>query len=273
MFDIIIIGGGPAGLSAAITARMRGKSVTVISNSRTESGLYKAPEIDNYPGLPGISGAELSGKLTAHATGMGAELITGRVATVLPMGNEIHVNVGSEIMTAKSLILATGVIQSSVFPGETELLGRGVSYCATCDGMLYRGKKVCVVNLSPEAEHEADFLSSIGCDVTVLTTKKIKINGDNSGGQDRVTSITADGEDYPCDGVFILRQTIAPDSLLPGIETENKHIKVDRSMRTNIPGVFAAGDCTGTPYQIAKATGEGQLAVLSAVDYLAKLKD
>jgi thioredoxin reductase (NADPH) len=268
MFDIIVIGGGPAGLSAAITARMRGKSVAVISNSRTESGLYKASEIDNYPGLPGVSGAELSGKMTAHATGMDAELITGRVGTILPVGSEIHVNMGSEIMTAKSLILATGVIQSSVFPGEAELLGRGVSYCATCDGMLFRGKKVCVINLAPGAEHEADFLSSIGCDVTVLTTKNIKIKGEG-----RVEAITADGEEYPCDGVFILRQTIAPDSLLPGIETENKHIKVDRAMRTNIPGVFAAGDCTGTPYQIAKAAGEGQIAVLSAVDYLEKLKD
>ena len=266
MHDIIIIGDGPAGLSAAITARMRGKDVIIISKNRTESGLYKAVEIGNYPGLPGISGAELSGKLVMHASGMGVEIVEGRVTTILPMGKEINVSYGTEFVSAKSVILATGVVQSSVFPGEAELLGSGVSYCATCDGMLYRGKKVCVVCLSPDAEEEADFLESIGCEVTRLNTKKITVNGDN-----KVTSITADGEEIPCDAVFILRKTIAPDTLLPGLETDNGHIKTDRAMKTNIPGVFAAGDCVGTPYQVAKAIGEGQVAVLSAVDYLAHL--
>lgn len=266
MFDILIVGSGPAGLSAAITARMREKSVAVISNNRTDSGLYKAVEIGNYPGLPGISGAELSGKFTMHAQGMGAELILGRVTTILPMGKEITVSYGSEIASTKSLILATGIIQTSVFPGETELLGSGVSYCATCDGMLFKGKKVCVVCLSPDAEQEADFLESIGCLVTRLKTKNITVNGEG-----KVTSVTADGEEIACEGVFILRQTIAPDSLLTGLETDKGHIRVDRDMKTNIPGVFAAGDCTGTPYQVAKAVGEGQIAVLSAIEYLSHI--
>lgn len=266
MYDIVIVGNGPAGLSAAITARMREKKVVVISNSSADSGLSKAAEVGNYPGLPGISGAELSGKMLLHAEGMGTELITGRVTTILPMGSEINVGYGTEFVTGKALILATGVIQASVFPGEKELLGSGVSYCATCDGMLYRGKKVVVVTLSPDAEEEAEFLSSIGCDVTKVKTRKVVVNG-----EDRVTSVTVDGEDIPCEGVFILRQTIAPTSLLPGLETDKGHIRVDRSMKTNIPGVFAAGDCVGTPYQVSKATGEGQIAVLSAVDYLAHL--
>ena len=264
MADIIVVGSGPAGLSAAITARMREKSVLVISNNRTESGLYKAAEIGNYPGLPGVSGADLSEKLVEHALGMGAELVSGRVTTVLPIGEELSVSYGSEIASAKCLILATGIIQSAVFPGEKELLGSGVSYCATCDGMLFRGKKVCVVALSPEADEEADFLESIGCQVTRLKTRNIKVNGEG-----RVSSVTADGEDIPCEGVFILRATIAPSALVPGLETEKNHIKVDRAMKTNIPGVFAAGDCIGTPYQVVKAAGEGQLAALSAVDYLA----
>jgi thioredoxin reductase (NADPH) len=264
MEDIIIVGSGPAGLSAAITGRMRGKSVAVISNSRADSGLWKAAEIGNYPGLPGISGAELSDKLFSHAQSMGAALLTGRVTTILNMGKEISVGYGAEFISGKCLILATGIVQASVFPGETALLGSGVSYCATCDGMLYRGKKVCVVCLSPDAEEEADFLASIGCEVTRLKTKNIVVNGEG-----KVSSITADGITIPCDGVFILRQTIAPGTLLPGLETEKGHIKVDKSMKTNIPGVFAAGDCTGTPYQVAKAAGEGQIAVLSAADYLA----
>ncbi len=272
MYDIVIVGGGPAGLSAAITARMRGKTVAVISNNRTESGLYKAVEIGNYPGLPGISGAELSSKLSMHAAGMGAELIGGRVTSILPVGKEITVGYGSEILTAKSLILAIGIVQASVFPGEAELLGRGVSYCATCDGMLYKGKKVVVVALSPEAEEEAEFLTSIGCEVTTVKTKKIAVNSEGAEGMKKVVSVTADGTDIPCEAVFILRETIAPGSLLPGLETEKGHIKTDRAMRTNLPGVFAAGDCTGAPYQVAKAVGEGQVAVLSAVDYLAHLE-
>ena len=116
MVDIIVIGSGPAGLSAAITARMREKSVLIISNNRTESGLAKAAEIGNYPGMPGISGADLSAKLAMHALGVGAELQTGRVTTVLPIGEDLNVSYGTEIAASKTLILATGVVQTSVFP-------------------------------------------------------------------------------------------------------------------------------------------------------------
>lgn len=265
MYDILIVGGGPAGLSAAITAKMRGKSAAILSNDRTDSGFYRAREIGNYPGLPGLSGAELSEKFVSHALGMGATITTGRVNAVLPAGGQIYVSYGSETASAKALILALGVIQTSVFPGEAEFLGRGVSYCATCDGMLYRGKKVCVVCLAPDSEREADHLSSIGVEVVKLATADLSIIGD-----DRVTSVMADGEEIPCSGVFILRQTIAPDSLMPGLTTQNGHIWTDASMATNIPGIFAAGDCTGAPYQVAKAAGEGQVAALSAAEYIDK---
>ena len=262
MHDIIIIGSGPAGLSAAITARIRGKSVLVVSNDRTKTGLYKAKAVENYPGLPAITGSELSDRLFYHAASMGAELATGRVSTILHTGDAFNVGYGMEIAMAKCLILATGVMQSSEFPGEQKLLGRGVSYCATCDGMLYRGKRVCVVCLSDEAEAEADYLTSIGCAVTKTKSNKIAVNG-----EEKVSSITADGEEIPCDGVFILRKTILPASLIPGLEAQGSSISVDRKMRTSIPGVFAAGDCVGAPYQIAKAVGEGQVAVLSAVEF------
>lgn len=267
VYDIVVIGSGPAGLSAAITARMRSKSVAVISNLRTGSGLYKAPKVDNYPGFPAISGAELLNKFSLHAAGTGAEIIQGRVTSILPMGEQFGVSYGSEIAAAKAVILATGVVQTSLFPGEEALLGSGVSYCATCDGMLYRGKKVCVVCLSPDAEEEAAFLESIGCEVVRLTTKNIVINGEH-----KVASVMADGVEIPCDGVFILRPSIAPATLVPGLLTAGGHIQVDPRMRTNIPGIFAAGDCTGAPYQVAKAVGEGLVAALSAVEYLAGAK-
>ena len=266
MLDIVIIGNGPAGLSAAITARQRGKTATIIANDRTQSGLYRASEVDNYPGLPKISGADLSDKLTEHALAMGAELIAGRVSTILPMGGSFGVGYGTQILSAKCVILATGVAQTATFPGEAELLGRGVSYCATCDGMLFRGRRVCVVCLSPEAESEADYLESIGCDVVRVMTNKVTVNGG-----DTLKSITADGEEILCDGVFILRRTIAPNAMLPGLELAGGHIKVDAAMRTSIPGAFAAGDCIGKPYQIAKATGEGLIAALSAAEYIAEL--
>jgi thioredoxin reductase (NADPH) len=267
MYDVIIIGSGPAGLSAAITARARGKSALVISNNRAESGFYKAREIDNYPGFPGVSGAELSGKLAAHAQGAGAALVLGRVTAAMASKSGVSVSYGGEAETSRTLILALGIVQTAVFPGETELLGRGVSYCATCDGMLYRGKRIAVVCLSPEAESEAEYLRSIGCEVTALTTDKIRVNGDA-----RVESVTTPDGAIPCDGVFILRKTIAPATLLPGLALEDGHIAVNRGMSAGIPGVFAAGDCAGAPYQIAKAVGEGQIAALSAVKYIDEVK-
>jgi len=261
MYDVIIVGGGPAGLSAAISVRQRGKTVAVISNDSSKSGLYKAKEVGNYPGLPMISGLELLKKLTDHASGMGAELITGRVNTILPIGSSFSVGVGTEILTSRSVILATGITQTSLFPGEAELLGRGVSYCATCDGMLFRGKRVCIVCLTPEAWEEAGYLESIGCEVVRLETKNVKVNGEQF-----VTSVTADGEEIECAGVFIMRQTVAPYLMLANLEIEDGHIRASSTGETNIPGAFAAGDCVGAPYQIAKAVGQGQVAAMSALD-------
>ncbi|MDR2421456.1 MAG: FAD-dependent oxidoreductase [Oscillospiraceae bacterium] len=263
MYDILIIGSGPAGLSAAITARARGKSVAVISNSAAESGLCRAPLIANYPGLPGMSGAELSDRLVSHARGLGAAIITGRVVSALPLKGGFSVGWGGEFESGGALILALGAVQTSVFPGETELLGRGVSYCATCDGMLYRGKRVVVVPLAPDAGAEAGYLRSIGCLVTEVTADDIEILGG-----DKVKSVSADGESIPCDGVFILRETVAPSALLRGIETRGGYIKTDETMSASVRGVFAAGDCAGGVKQIAKAVGEGQRAAFSAISYI-----
>ncbi|HHU22334.1 MAG TPA: NAD(P)/FAD-dependent oxidoreductase [Clostridiales bacterium] len=264
--DIIIVGGGPAGLSAAMTARNRAKSVIVISNPAEASGLYKAERVDNYPGLPQIKGADIHGAMLSHALALGAEFITKRVISAMPSGNGFFVSAGADFYECRALIVATGIVQSSAYPGEKELLGRGVSYCATCDGMLYRGKKVAVIGLSSDAEEEADFLRGIGCEVLYFNKpQKYQIIGG-----DKVEALSAAGTEHKVEGVFILRNTLAVSSLLPGIEMEDNHIKVGRDMSTSVPGLFAAGDCTGRPYQIAKAVGEGNVAALSAVAWLDK---
>ena len=179
---------------------------------------------------------------------------------------------------ARAVVLAAGVARGKKFAGEAELLGRGVSYCATCDGMLYRGKPVAVVGRSPDAPEEANFLKNLGCQVTYLAPKRpealdadipfVQTGTVSIQGQLTVTGLTANGESIPCAGVFILRPAVAPTDLLPTLATANGAIQVDRSMATNLPGVFAAGDCTGAPYQIAQAAGEGQVAALSACAYL-----
>lgn len=267
MYDIIIIGGGPAGVSAALTAKHRNKNVLVISNGAEQSNLWKAKSLENYPGMSNPSGEEMLKTFRKQLDEAGIEVVTGRALNALSMGETFSVSVGQDYYDCKALILTVGITQQSTYPGETEYLGRGVSYCATCDGMLYRGKKIAVIGLNEEAESEAEFLRSIGCEVTYFDkkTKKYEIKG-----ADVVTELIADDASYPVDGIFILRSTIAPSSFLAGLETENNHIAADSSAKTSVKGVFAAGDCVGRPYQIARAVGQGNTAALSACEYLDK---
>jgi len=264
MYDCIIIGSGPAGLSAAITLRSRKNSVAVISNDRRASGLYKAARVDNYPGLPGVSGAHLSDVFYKHAVSAGAEIIDGRVTSCVRGKNGFAVSYGQNTAEAKSLILAVGALQTAALPGEAEFLGKGVSYCATCDGMLYRKRKVVIASYSAVFDEEIAYLREIGCDVVAVTeSKDVVIRGEI-----KVTSCEIAGAEYECDCVFILRKTVAPSAMLPKIETAGGYIKVDSAMKTNIDGVFAAGDCTGDPKQISKAVGDGQKAAFSAMTYI-----
>lgn len=263
MYDIIIIGGGPAAVSAALTARNRNKSAAVIANKSETTHLYKAEHITNYPGLKG-SGSEISEVLRRQLEESGAEIIEGRAMNAMSLGKSFGVAVGSEFYEAKAIILCTGMSRNPLCSGETEFLGRGVSYCATCDGMLYRGKTVAVIGDGEECEKDVEFLESIGCTVLHFSAKS-KIN--ISGGM-KADTLTVGGTEYKVDGIFILADKVTSTSLVPGIELENGVIKVDRRMNTNIPGVFAAGDCTGTPYQMAKAVGEGNIAALSACDFI-----
>lgn len=265
-YDVIIIGAGPAGVSAALTLANRGKSVCVVSNPPDTSKLYLAEQVTNYPGISG-TGKELVEVFRRQLTESGAKIVQGRALSAASLGKTVGVAVGSDFYEAKALIAATGISRSPLCSGETEFLGRGVSYCATCDGMLYRGKRVAVIGEGEEFESDVAFLKEIGCDVICFNKGRFEI----SGGM-KADTLRVNGEEYKVDCIFVLKDTIAADSLITGIETENGKIRVDGKMATNIPGIFACGDCTGGPYQVAKAAGEGNIAALAVCDYLDKIK-
>lgn len=265
-YDVLVIGGGPAGLSAAVNVRARGKSVLVVSNPPEESPLWRAEMVENHLGMPHRSGAEMLTEFRRHAGAAGAEFRTGKVLSTVRSGEDWYVSIGSDMENARALVLAAGVARGRKFPGEEKFLGRGVSYCATCDGMLYRGKPVAVLGYSDTARREADFLAGIGCSVTYFDHPKAC----SVEGGDRVSSVTCDGETLPVEGVFLLRPTMAPTDLFPGLALEQGYVKVDRKMATNLPGLFAAGDCTGGPLQVSKAVGEGLIAGQSAAAWVSQ---
>ena len=268
LYDIIVIGGGAAAASAVLTAKNRGKTVAVVCNGPETSSLYRAEWITNYPGLPPMSGREMTELFRRQIEENATDLIEGRALNAMPMEEGFGVAVGNEFFQCRALIIAAGITREKLYPGEGEYLGRGVSYCATCDGMLYRGKTVAVVGSGREAEEDAAFLEGIGCRVL-----RFAENGryEIKGGM-KADTLVFRGEEHKVDGVFIIKDTVSVTRLVPGLEYRDGGIVTDRSMATSVPGVFAAGDCTGKPFQLAKAAGEGNVAALSACEYMSTLK-
>lgn len=267
-YDVMVVGGGPAGLSAAQNVRARGRTVLVVSNPLEENPLWKAERVDNYLGLPGVSGAELLTAFRRHAEAAGAEFQEGKALSALRSGEDWYVSAGNTMAQAKAVVLAAGAARGKKFPGEAELLGRGVSYCATCDGMLYRGKRVAVLGWTPSAKKEAAFLEGVGCEVAYFDRPRdCAVLG-----AEKVEAVRCDGAEEAVEGVFLLRPAMAPGDLFPGLAAEGGFVTVDRELRTNLPGVFAAGDCTGGPLQVSKAVGEGLIAGQKAAAFAAALK-
>ncbi|MCD8364316.1 MAG: NAD(P)/FAD-dependent oxidoreductase [Clostridiales bacterium] len=280
MYDTAIIGSGPAGLSAALNLKLHNKNIIWFGSGDLSIKVEKSEKIANYPGLGMISGAELNRRFAEQMEQMDLSLTDRMVTTVLPMGESFQLLAENEIYEAKTLLLATGAVSGKGFPGEAEFLGRGVSYCATCDGFLYKGKTIAVFCQDPRYEHEVEYLAGLAMKVYYFTSyagsemdlpnaerllKPIKeVTGDR-----KVSAVClTDGSEIPVDGLFCLRNAVAPTALLPGLQMDGAHIVVDRRMRTNLPGCFAAGDCTGRPYQIAKAVGEGNVAAHTILDFL-----
>ena len=285
MYDCIIIGTGPAGLSAALNLKTYKKSFVWFGSKSLSDKVRKAEKITNYPGFPELTGQELFAHFEDHIQSAGLEITEKTVTNVMSAGNYYMVLADNEIYEAKTLILAMGVMTAKLLKGEDELLGRGVSYCATCDGMFYKDKEIAVLCNDPKYEHEVEYLADLAAKVTYfplfsdsqVKKENVTISKDfpvEVNGIDRVTGLTLkSGEILSVDGVFCLRNAIALSNLIPELEIENGHIVVDRAQKTNLPGCFAAGDCTGRPYQYTKAVGEGNVAAHSCISYLAEIAE
>ena len=281
IYDAAVVGTGPAGLSAALNLKIHNKSFIWIGSKELSGKVEKAELVRNYPGLPAISGAALNEAFRTHAAQMGLEIHEAMVNMIVPMKDHYALSAGADFFEAKAVVLATGVAAVGALPGEEALVGRGVSYCATCDGGLYRGKTIAAIVNNPRFEHEVKYLAELAAKVYFLPTYKNP--GEMPGnverpaaraagieGEARVSGVTlTNGETLSVDGVFCLRDAISLNTLMPKLAAEDGHIAVDRHMATNLNGVFAAGDCTGRPYQYAKAVGEGNTAAHSVIEYLA----
>ena len=281
MVDTAIIGTGPAGLSAALNLRLHEKELLWFGSLNNSEKVQKSEKIANYPGAGLISGADLNDAFRRHAQEMNLTVMDKRVTNIVQMGKNYALLADNEMFEARTLLLATGVVTGKGFPGEAEYLGSGVSYCATCDGFLYKGKSIAVFCASKRYEHEIEYLAKLADKVYLSTSyRDSEIDLPNVEiipgikevyGQMKVTGIRlTDGSTRDVAALFCLRSAVSPATLLPGLLLEGPHIVVDRTQATNLKGCFAAGDCTGRPYQIAKAVGEGNVAAHAILDYLAE---
>ena len=286
MYDIIIIGAGPAGISASLYAKRANMNVLVIYKGT--SNLENATKIENYYGFPdGITGQDLYNSGIMQAKNLGVDFRVSEVTSIEYQQDCFNVKTPENEYNAKSVIISTG--NKKLKPnikGINEFEGKGISYCAICDGFFYRNKKVAVIGSGEFAFSEAKMLSNVVKDITILTngeqiksvrnnfkinTKKIK----EIVGNEKVKKIVfEDLTEIDIDGIFIaLGEAGANDfAKTLGIITENDNIKVNENMETNVPGVFACGNITGGLLQVSKAVYEGSKAGLSAVKYVKEIK-
>ena len=282
-YDIAIIGTGPAGLEAAINAKIRNKNIIVFGNKDLSPKLVKAPKVNNFLGFYNIEGIELKNQFAAHVAAMGIDIINEKINNVYAMGDYFALMVNEKMYEAKAIILATGIEYTKPLKGEEKFLGKGLGYCATCDAPLYKGKTVVIVGYNKESEEDTNYVSEISGKTYYIPMYKGEYNLSPSVeiikhkpleivGEDVVTKVILERGEIATDGIFMLRDSVSPSQLVPGLEIEEGHIKVDRNMKTNIEGCYAAGDCIGKPYQYIKAAGEGLVAALAAVSYLDRLR-
>jgi thioredoxin reductase (NADPH) len=301
VIDVAVVGAGPAGVSAAINVRNRGRSVVLLGGQAPFGRLNGPHAVANYAGFPAASGDDLVAAFRRHLEEFEVALTPDKVTRIVRDGDgtddDGFVLFGAgEVYRAGAVVLATGVSLDASIEGEEDLIGQGVSYCVTCDGRLFSGRRVAYISFGPPGEEEASELAeAFGAGVTYLPqyegerrlsssvrvlagVKPLRLAREDDGvhvsleGGEGGAAGSSGGE-LVADAVFFYREAVAPRALLDGLETDGPHLVVDQYMRTTVPGVFAAGDCAGGPYQVAKAVGQGQVAALSAVRLLRERTD
>lgn len=302
IYDCIIIGGGPAGLSASIYAsRHRMKHLVFEGNVVGGQIASAAHPVENYPGLPGLTGQELAKRMEEHARKLGMELKMERVTGIVRKENGFVINTDSGTYETRTVILATGGMHRHLgIPGEDVFLGKGVSYCATCDAPFFKDKVVAVVGGGNSALSQSLYLADIAKKVYLIHRRKefraeeafqdkVKANPKidilydsvvkEIKGDECVKSVFVENvvdksiRELPVDGLFIYIGNVPSSALAKGLGvelTERGYIKVDERMRTNVPGVYAAGDITGHTLQVVVACAQGAIAVMDAYMYLKK---
>ena len=294
--DIVVIGGGPAGISAAIYAARAGRKVVVIEKYAPGGQLNLIGEVENYAGFKKISGAVLAQNFEEHARSLGVIFVMDEVASVAKSNNEFVVKTNSSAYKALSLILAGGCHSRELgIEGEQKFKGRGVSYCALCDGNFFKGKRVAVVGSGDSAFSDADYLASICKKVFVLTKAKLKLhnyaeneldNKDNVTmlrdalstrilGQDKLEKLeyvqNGQRKTIDVDGVFVAIGRSPDTALLKDFVqlSDGGYVKSNDKMETSVAGVFVCGDVRdGSIRQIATAVGDGAIAGTNANKYV-----
>ncbi|MEM1658588.1 MAG: FAD-dependent oxidoreductase [Candidatus Jordarchaeales archaeon] len=302
VYDLVILGAGPAGLTAGIYASRLGLKTVILESGIPGGRAGEAPFVENFPGFPdGIAGLELVERMVKQCSKFGAEIRTFEEAIDLELKTPLKkVTTRKGSYSSLSVIIATGTQRRKLrIPGESEFLGRGVSYCPVCDGAFFKGLRVVVVGSSDEAAVDALFLSDLASEVVLVThgapleaaedllrkirekgVKVVEARATEITGRDVVEHVKVaykDGREdaIPIDGVFISLGGVPTSELVrkAGVEVDEKGcIKVDRMQRTNVEGVFAAGDCTCGGMQVVTAAGEGAMAAISASRYVKKVK-
>ena len=299
MYDILIVGGGPAGLTAAIYAARAGKRAAILEKEAFGGQIASAPLVENYPGILSISGAELARQMTEQARAFGAEIVYTEAAGLEKTSAGFRVSCTDGVREAKTVILATGAAHRQLgLPGETALTGCGISYCAVCDGAFYEGADVAVVGGGDTALQDALFLANTCRSVTLIhrrdtfrasaqlvrraqaqenirilrscTVQKLLLSDDSLQGAELFNGKTGETERIYVEGLFIaVGQTPQSAPFEDAVATENGYYLAGEDTKTSLPGVFAAGDGRKKQVrQLTTAVSDGAAAALAACRWL-----
>ncbi len=298
-YDVVIVGGGPAGLAAAIYASRRGLRTVILEEGNIGGRAADAHLIENYPGFPeGISGIELIRRFVLQAERFGTAILTNQGVSNIDIKQGMNaLKTKTSTYTANAIIVSTGLKQKKLsIPGEEKLLGRGVSYCATCDGFFFKGRRVAVLGGGLEAASDIIYLSTLTDKImwvpnterpsveeaylkrfneigveSILDAKIVEVVGEGRVQGIKLRKDDGSTEEKAIDGLFIAIGSVPTIDVLKraGIAIDERgYIATNENMETNIPGVYAAGDCTGKSHQVVVAVGQGAVAGINASDYV-----